>query len=327
MTISPIRFIRASRRSVPTRTVATLPRLAVLGGGGAPAWPGRRRPEGGAGGAATAAAAASASAATATAAAAAGATGATSAEATSLTARARARTSSTSASSPAAIQKVTAPSTSPDSIRSAGGSLLMRSPMRLELLDDHEGADGRELAALLERTSTRSTASPRSWASAHDHPVVVGERPRRRRPGGAWRRPRRRRAARRGVAGGDAVEAGQHGGGVDAPRPTPAATRSTISWRVSRQANRASVMAGVTGAPSSRIAASTSSIRCVRRAIASKPIVALIPLRECATRKITVSGSGSEGSRSRSSSEAFSAWRLSRLSSRKRPRYSEVSTA
>ena len=206
---------------------------------------------------------------------------------------------------------------------SAGGSLLIRSPWASSSCTTMKARAAASWQPSSKATSTRSTAMPRSCASATTM----------------------RSYSERGVpADGGAIVAAVSAAAAAGAAPweiwsrrcitaeastssvSPPSTRSTISCSVSRQAKSASVIAGVTGAPSSRMAARTSSMRWVSRAMASKPIVALIPLRECATRKMTVSGSESPGSRSRSRREAFSACRLSRLSSRKRPRYSDVST-
>ena len=110
-----------------------------------------------------------------------------------------------------------------------------------------------------------------------------------------------------------------------APSP-PSLTFSTMPSSVSRHANSTSVTRVVMGAPPSRSEERTSSMRWVRPAILSKPMVALMPFSECATRKIVFRASaGSSGARSRSRIEAFRDWRFSRLSSRNRPRYSCIS--
>ena len=82
-----------------------------------------------------------------------------------------------------------------------------------------------------------------------------------------------------------------------------------------------------TGSPSVRWRSSsnTSSITCVSSAIGAKPIVALMPLSECAIRKISSTVSRFSGFSSSRTIARFSCSRCSCVSARNIGMYSEVS--
>jgi hypothetical protein len=74
-----------------------------------------------------------------------------------------------------------------------------------------------------------------------------------------------------------------------------------------------------------RRSSSTFSISWVSFATPAKPIVALIPLKECAMRKISSTVSRSSGFSSMETIARLSSWRCSRASARNIGRYSEAS--